>query len=315
MTKFVGKVICLMLVGTLSVNAFAGTIDDILYAYGKIPEAIDTTELVLELSNVEESYEQAVTECKRNEYLNIVDQVISESKESLKGSINIKELQNDVQSKKLNLIQLVQNEATLEEILQAENSYKKSLETLSTEVDKTKYYDNSSYKYESLATSTTYQDVENLSNKMNELIDRLAELEIKDDIGDTDNIPSPTQGVYNKTSGYGTRGNPFGTSDYEVHYGLDLAAPEGSNIISIFNGTVLTSDYNNSLGNYIIVAHSEDFQTLYGHMSKRIAEVGDVVKQGDIIGLVGSTGRSTGPHCHLGVYIQGEKQDPEILYK
>lgn len=86
--------------------------------------------------------------------------------------------------------------------------------------------------------------------------------------------------------------------------GVDLAAPTGTSIIAAASGTVLLSrdGYNGGYGNMLILQHANGTKTLYAHMSKRVAASGTKVKQGDLIGYVGSTGRSTGPHLHFEVH-------------
>lgn len=97
-----------------------------------------------------------------------------------------------------------------------------------------------------------------------------------------------------------------GRKSQDVHdkYAVDLAAPVGTPIMAAQTGTVIlvkSGGYNGGYGSYVVIEHSDGVQTLYAHMSKTIAKVGDVVTQGETIGLVGSTGRSTGPHVHYEV--------------
>lgn len=75
-------------------------------------------------------------------------------------------------------------------------------------------------------------------------------------------------------------------------------------------GVVLTSTYNSSYGNYVVISHANGESTLYAHMSKRLVSEGDKVTQGQTIGLVGTTGSSTGNHLHFEVRLNGQRQDP-----
>jgi len=91
----------------------------------------------------------------------------------------------------------------------------------------------------------------------------------------------------------------------------DFAAPKGTPIYAIQDGTVLIADgsgYNGGYGLYVVINFDDGGQAIFGHMSKVVAEAGEIVKQGDIIGYVGSTGRSTGPHVHIG--YRGGKLNP-----
>ncbi|MBR1802723.1 MAG: M23 family metallopeptidase [Clostridia bacterium] len=95
------------------------------------------------------------------------------------------------------------------------------------------------------------------------------------------------------------------------HRGLDIAAPAGTPIKAAASGTVTTSGYNSSYGNMIIISHGNGVQTVYGHCSQLLVSVGQTVSQGQVIGKVGSTGHSTGPHLHLEVRINGVLQNPQ----
>lgn len=119
--------------------------------------------------------------------------------------------------------------------------------------------------------------------------------------------------------GYKTITSNFGWRTYTLngkkvtsnHKGIDIAAPKGAKIIASNGGTVVTSSYDaNGYGNYVIIDHGGGKMTVYGHMSKRSVSVGQKVTKGQQIGLVGSTGRSTGPHCHFEVRINGSAVNP-----
>jgi murein DD-endopeptidase MepM/ murein hydrolase activator NlpD len=97
---------------------------------------------------------------------------------------------------------------------------------------------------------------------------------------------------------------------YAMHNGIDIGAAYGTDIYASDGGVVMISEYSASYGNYVMINHGSDRYTLYAHMSKRLVSVDDKVKQGDVIGLVGSTGYSTGPHIHFEVYINGKRTDP-----
>lgn len=110
------------------------------------------------------------------------------------------------------------------------------------------------------------------------------------------------------TSFFGYRSDPF-TGKSSNHYGTDIAAPKGTEIYSAHGGVVLTSTYNGSYGNYVVVSRGDGTNTLYAHMSKRAVSAGQTVSQGQVIGYVGSTGRSTAPHLHFEVRVNGVRGD------
>lgn len=112
------------------------------------------------------------------------------------------------------------------------------------------------------------------------------------------------------SSFYGVRPNPFGRS-YEFHPGIDMAVAYGTPIYATAPGTVLEANFAGGFGNHVLIDHGYELQTLYGHMSKMAVTAGTQVKRGQLIGYVGSTGRSSGPHLHYGVYAQGKTVDPK----
>lgn len=120
----------------------------------------------------------------------------------------------------------------------------------------------------------------------------------------------PVEGEY--TSRFGYRTHPI-TGKFGIHNGLDIAAPEGTKISAAFNGVVEEVGYNKVRGNYILVAHGGETKTLYMHCSEVIAPEGAVVRQGEIIALVGNTGWSTGAHLHFSIIIGGKYCNPEWL--
>ena len=124
-------------------------------------------------------------------------------------------------------------------------------------------------------------------------------------------IPStePVRGT-NFTSGYGVRSDPF-KGRAAMHAGIDLAGPIGTPIYATADATVGRSEYNNGgYGNLVELEHGHGIQTRYGHLSKSLVSAGQKVKRGDMIGLMGSTGRSTGSHLHYEVRIDGKAVNP-----
>lgn len=124
------------------------------------------------------------------------------------------------------------------------------------------------------------------------------------------NIPSiwPVMGTLR--SGVGMRNNPFGGSSVEYHKGQDIAAPTGTPINATADGVVVVAGWVKGYGNGIYIDHGNGITTRYGHLSRIDVVVGQTVKQGGHLGLVGSTGRSTGPHLHYEVRINGQPTSP-----
>jgi murein DD-endopeptidase MepM/ murein hydrolase activator NlpD len=114
------------------------------------------------------------------------------------------------------------------------------------------------------------------------------------------------------TSGFGMRESPI-TNKQAYHTGIDLAAPAGTDVYAARDGTVVEAGTSPILGKYIVIAHDASWSTVYGHLSAIRVRLNDKVESGMIIGNVGSTGESTGPHLHFEVRIRGEARDPEPL--
>lgn len=117
----------------------------------------------------------------------------------------------------------------------------------------------------------------------------------------------PTNGWY--TSGFGVRSSPF-TGKSTMHEGLDLANHIGSAIVAAAAGTVTYAGPRPGYGNLVTINHGYGIQTQYGHISRAYVKVGEKIKRGQKIAAVGNTGRSTGPHCHYEVRVNGIPMDP-----
>lgn len=105
----------------------------------------------------------------------------------------------------------------------------------------------------------------------------------------------------------------FGVRRGRRHQGVDLPLKTGDPIYAAFTGKVRVSKYWGAFGNLVIIRHDNGIETFYAHLSKRYVEVGDWVNAGDVIGLGGSTGRSTGPHLHFETRYNGFAFDPQWL--
>lgn len=131
------------------------------------------------------------------------------------------------------------------------------------------------------------------------------------------NLPA-IQPVLNKdltrmASGYGWRIDPIYHSR-RFHQGMDFTAPTGTDIFATGNGTIQSAGWQQGYGNCVQVNHGYGYLTLYGHMNAIKVRVGQSVKRGDVIGLVGSTGKSTGPHLHYEVHFKGTVMNPQNYY-
>jgi murein DD-endopeptidase MepM/ murein hydrolase activator NlpD len=116
------------------------------------------------------------------------------------------------------------------------------------------------------------------------------------------------------TSAFGMRQSPF-TGAWQFHRGIDLAAPVGTSVSACKAGTVRFTGYSQVYGNHVIVSHAGNMESLYAHLSVMSVKPGDVVTKGEVIGKVGVTGATTGPHLHFEILVGNTPQDPGDLVK
>lgn len=112
------------------------------------------------------------------------------------------------------------------------------------------------------------------------------------------------------TSKFGPRYHPVTGAYQSTHTGLDIGASHGATIVASDGGTVTTAGVKGGYGNCVMIDHGNGYYTLYGHMSSIAVSVGQSVSKGDTVGYVGSTGVSTGPHCHFEIRVNGVCTDP-----
>ncbi len=117
----------------------------------------------------------------------------------------------------------------------------------------------------------------------------------------------PARGILG--SGFGVRQSPF-TETTVFHHGVDIDAPAGAAVKAAAGGKVVRSGYEPLFGNLVVVDHGYGYRTLYAHLSERLVEEGAIVQKGDLVGKVGATGRTTGPHLHYEVHVNGLAVNP-----
>lgn len=162
--------------------------------------------------------------------------------------------------------------------------------------------------------------LQKLSNRMN--AQEKSYVELTEALKNKEDLLASTpaiQPVSNKelkrvASGYGYRIDPIYKTT-RFHGGLDFTAPQGTPIYATANGVVrVAANKGTGYGNHVIINHGYGYQTLYAHMFKISTRVGARVKRGEVIGYVGSTGKSTGPHCHYEVHKNGRRMDPVYFF-
>ncbi len=127
----------------------------------------------------------------------------------------------------------------------------------------------------------------------------------------SEELIQPTYGVL--TSKFGMRENPI-TLKEEFHLGIDIAAQQGAKIMASYSGQVIETGYTSQRGNYIILHHRQGLQTLYQHLECGFVHTGQNVNTGQIIGTVGNTGLSTGPHLHFELILNRKRVDALFLF-
>ncbi|MCC8193654.1 MAG: M23 family metallopeptidase [Deltaproteobacteria bacterium] len=161
-----------------------------------------------------------------------------------------------------------------------------------------------------------------LAKRMHSLADKLAEDVSLEEIRQQDILlalrqnrefmimtPSIWPAEGHLTSGFGTRVNPL-TGKTVLHAGIDIANRIGTSVIAPARGTVVSAGWQNAYGNCVVINHGNSITTRYAHMEKFTVKEGQVVNRGDVIGAIGNTGRSTGPHLHYEVRVGGVPVNP-----
>jgi len=163
-----------------------------------------------------------------------------------------------------------------------------------------------------VSLSSMNQQLGNLATLLTDRSDKLAALEtllqqdrLRKQMLNT--TPPVNSGYY--SSNFGWRLDPF-TGKSAMHEGVDFVVPHGTQIHAAANGIVVYADFHPQFGNLVEIDHGNDILTRYAHASKLMVHVGEVVKRGKLLALVGSTGRSTGNHLHFEVRFKGLAQNP-----
>ncbi|WP_293917067.1 peptidoglycan DD-metalloendopeptidase family protein [Apibacter sp.] len=212
--------------------------------------------------------------------------------------VKISNLESKLDSKKLNEMILNLNEAE-KSLIKIEKYLKdRQVKTLPTSEIKLNNTDNMGGEYYPVNDS----NLNLIENKKERISDILKKIQY---------VPIGLPHIGRITSNFGVRGNPMkkGTGS-EFHPGLDIAGNIGDPIHATANGVVIFANVRGGYGNCIIIKHNFGYETLYGHLSKINVKEGQTVKAGDVIGQLGSTGRSTGPHVHYEIIYNKEKENP-----
>ena len=215
-----------------------------------------------------------------------------------------------------------------------EDIEQKKQELEETQAAQKEYQENLGYKVDELAASEAEQaalaesiqaykaeseaEYDRIASEMQDVSNQIAALSAQ--AAANGSVPMgdgtliwPTPSCTTNSSAYGWRIHPiYGTRKF--HAGEDIPAGYGAEILAAASGTVITAGWVSGYGNYTVIDHGGGMMTAYGHQSSIAVSVGQTVTQGQVIGYVGSTGNSTGPHLHFEVYINGSTVDPKSFF-
>lgn len=215
-----------------------------------------------------------------------------------------------------------------------EDIEQKKQELEETQAAQKEYQENLGYKVDELAASEAEQaalaesiqaykaeseaEYDRIASEMQDVSNQIAALSAQ--AAANGSVPMgdgtliwPTPSCTTNSSAYGWRIHPiYGTRKF--HAGEDIPAGYGAEILAAASGTVITAGWVSGYGNYTVIDHGGGMMTAYGHQSSIAVSVGQTVTQGQVIGYVGSTGNSTGPHLHFEVYINGATVDPKSFF-
>jgi len=226
------------------------------------------------------------------------------------------EQRNMLEEKKEQIENLIKNDERM-------NVAMKDFLTKYQQISDTYIEDRMNYIKTSRSSGAFNRSIINDLDELKKLIDNLEELNASNseklkDLAETeqrlmqylDSMPTlwPVNGEI--SSGYGSREDPFKPWKEAFHKGIDIAADYGTDIRAAASGKVTMASNIDVYGNSIIIDHGNGITTFYSHASKLLVKEGQTVKKGDVIAKVGSTGRSTGPHLHFEIRVNGSAVDP-----
>ena len=202
------------------------------------------------------------------------------------------------------------NQKVVDEYTAAKEDIEQKRDDLQDTQDEQKnYQENLNYKVDDLAASEAQQAA----------LQESLEAYKAESEAEYDRIESEMQDVSNQITELSRQAAangsvPMGYGTVKFHAGEDIPAGYGAEILAAASGTVVTAGWVSGYGNYTVIDHGGGLMTAYGHQSSFAVSVGDVVTQGQVIGYVGSTGNSTGPHLHFEVYVNGATVDPKSYF-
>jgi len=224
-----------------------------------------------------------------------------------RGMDDLQEVLNDLQQRDDNLYRVIyQSEPIPFSVRRATASngeyYNQLLKMTNSEIASTTTEKFDALKKQIYIQSKSYDELVKLAQNQEKMLQHIPAIQ-----------PVLNKDLKRAASGYGWRIDPVYRTR-RFHEGMDFTAPTGTEIFATGNGTVVMTGWKQGYGNTVQINHGFGYLTLYGHMSAIKARNGQQVRRGEVIGLVGSTGKSTGPHLHYEVHLKGKPQNPQNYY-
>lgn len=296
---------------TQPVRVSADNTEDLLNVYGLTLGGPVKTELEQEMETLEQTIlAMQSQEIMNKEYNDIMKQYVQKREELVnKVMTNIAAYQ----SNNISYAEYISEnilDADIEDLLHYDSVYKSNNNSMNELLETMNNY---TVDYELKDVNFNISEVESkLMDTRKIYVDALDTY----DLGDVKNIKWIMPNERYLTSRYGYRVDPLNSSEIRFHAGADYRAPEGTPIGALFNGTVISAGWSDSIGYFVTVESGDNVKYLICHCSKLLVKEGQKVKQYDTIALSGGTGkRSTGPHLHLALYLNGVTYDVNTLFK
>lgn len=229
----------------------------------------------------------------------IVQEVIEQDKQMLE---QLEADKKEIEEKKETLDKNIEEEKVIKDELVKD---KESLEEDKAELKKLK--------------EELVKEEENLEKKLQEIAAENAKISSESNSSNSSNSVNSSAVISNGSwpvPGYSRVSSPFGYRIHPVlgvkkmHTGIDIPAPTGTSAVAVASGTVISAGYQGSYGNTVMIRHDNGLVSLYAHNSALVVSVGDRVEKGQVVSKIGSTGRSTGPHLHFEIRVNGTAQNP-----
>ena len=229
----------------------------------------------------------------------IVQEVIEQDKQMLE---QLEADKKEIEEKKETLDKNIEEEKVIKDELVKD---KESLEEDKAELKKLK--------------EELVKEEENLEKKLQEIAAENAKISSESNSSNSSNSVNSSAVISNGSwpvPGYSRVSSPFGYRIHPVlgvksmHTGIDIPAPTGTPAVAVDSGTVISAGYQGSYGNTVMIRHDNGLVSLYAHNSALVVSVGDRVEKGQVVSKIGSTGRSTGPHLHFEIRVNGTAQNP-----